>query len=114
MTFFPNLEAGMTLDECRLIYQMISDRVDEIRRHYDAGYYDGSAVQELREFCQKHRPQFTGRFNNVGAKVTAFDEATKKSLRSRAIQPLNRARGWMDSAICVHEYFPSKNRLPDC
>lgn len=92
----------MTLDECELIFENISRRVEAIQRRRHQWELDSSAVKELAKFCREKYPRFAGEFGNVGSKVLAFQDATRKVLMDGDLEPIERALAWMDAAISVH------------
>ena len=101
----------MTFDECSKLRDEIAARVAKIKTRWDhEGTLDGPAIQELRTYCKRIRPLFTGRYGNVGGKISQMVEAGGQPIDDRSISALLRASSEINIAILHHRSAtPARN-----
>ena len=92
----------MTFDECSKHRDEIAARVLAIQTKWDQERtLDHPAIQELRSYCKRIRPQFDGQYGNVGGKISQMAEAARK-IDDKSISALLRTLSGIDLAILHH------------
>lgn len=94
----------MTLKEGRAIRHEIETHVRMINEKFDSERtIDHCQLTALREYCERVRPQFVGKFGNVGGKVTEMATAAAKARKTGELSELVRALSGIDIALLHHE-----------
>ncbi len=76
----------MDLATCRAVRDEITARSEAMR-----SVVEKETLDSLAKYCRSVKPDFAGRYNNVGLKVSQIAEATKRAYKEKKIDWVHRA-----------------------
>ena len=93
----------MTLDECKQIRDEIQRQITAIMERMDAErYLDRDKIECLRNYCRIIRPKISGRYGNIGSKVSELADYSDRALKDGRLDNLDRGLMAINFTIKIH------------